>query len=333
MAISYRATGFDFVRGPPMSQDNNPRVSFAIPVYNEEAVLPELARRLTVVMDETPGGPHEAVLVNDGSSDGSTRLLEEIAAADPRFVIVHLSRNFGHQVALTAALDHVRGDLVLVMDGDLQDRPEELERFLAKQREGFDVVYAVRKGRKESWWLRACYFLFYRLQARLSSIRVPLDSGDFALLSRRIVDEMQRAPEHNRYLRGLRAWVGFRQVGLEVERAERFAGKPKYTPWGLAKLALDGIFSFSVTPLRAAAMLGIGAIASASLYAAYTLWARFFLDRPPQGFTALIIMLVFLSGVQLLFLGLLGEYLGRIYEEVKHRPHYVVERVIRTDSD
>ena len=316
-----------------MSQAKSPKISLAIPVYNEEAVLPELARRLTAVMDTVPGGPHEVVLVNDGSSDDSAQLLDEIADNDPRFVIVHLSRNFGHQVALTAALDHVRGDLILVLDGDLQDRPEELERFLAKQREGFDVVYAVRKGRKESWWLKACYYLFYRLQARLSSIRVPLDSGDFALLTRRVVDEMRRAPEHNRYLRGLRAWVGFRQVGLEVERAERFAGKPKYTPWGLAKLALDGIFSFSVVPLRAAATLGVGAITGASLYAAYTLWARFFLDRPPQGFTALIIMLVFLSGVQLLFLGLLGEYLGRIYEEVKHRPHYVVDRLIRGPSE
>ncbi|MCB1035598.1 MAG: glycosyltransferase family 2 protein [Acidobacteria bacterium] len=305
------------------------RISLAIPIYNEAGVLPELLRRVRSTLDEIPGGPHEAVLVDDGSSDGSAAILDRAAEEDPRLVAVHLSRNFGHQAALSAALDHVDGDVVVLMDGDLQDPPEEVHRFLAKHDEGYDVVYAVRRDRKESWVLRACYFLFYRLIAMVSDIRLPLDSGDFALLSRRVVDQIRRAPEHNRYLRGLRAWVGYRQVGIPVERSERFAGTPKYSTWRLIKLALDGIFAFSLVPLRLAALLGLVGMGGAFAYALYALYARLVLEESPQGFTALVVMIVFLASVQLLFLGVLGEYLGRVYEEVKRRPHYIVGDVVR----
>ena len=245
------------------------RLSVAIPLHNEEAGIPELLRRLGAVLDAIPGGLHEMVLVDDGSRDRTLEMLQAAARRDPRLVIVALSRNFGHQAALSAALDYVSGDVVVAMDGDLQDRPEAIPALLAKHREGFDVVYAQRVRRKERWPLRVSYFVFYRLLASLADIRLPLDSGDFALMSRQVVDQMRAAPEHNRYLRGLRSWVGFRQTGLVVERDERFAGTPSYGPLKLFKLASDGLFSFSIAPLRAAAMLGLVAILlSAALLAA-----------------------------------------------------------------
>jgi polyisoprenyl-phosphate glycosyltransferase len=304
-----------------------PRVSLAIPIYNEEAVVPELVRRTTEVLDSLPGGPHEIVFVNDGSSDGTLEMLETAAENDSRIVVVELSRNFGHQTALAAALDQVSGDAVVLMDGDLQDPPEAVPTLIDYYRQGYDVVYVQRVNRKEHWWLRMCYFVFYRLLATLSSIELPLDSGDFGLMSRRVVDEICRMPEHHRYLRGMRTWVGFRQIGIPIERAARHAGKTKYSPLKLLKLAFDGIFAFSVVPLRAASILGAMAISCSFLYALYSLYAKFWLHSP-QGFTALILAIIFLSGVNLFFLGIIGEYVGRVYEEAKARPHYVVRRVI-----
>jgi polyisoprenyl-phosphate glycosyltransferase len=305
-----------------------PRVSVAIALYNEEEVLPELLARLTAVLDDLPGGPHEMVLVDDGSSDRTWERLSSAAAADPRIVGISLSRNFGHQAALSAALDNITGDVVIVMDGDLQDRPEEIPRFLEGYTEGFDVVYATRVGRQERWLLRACYFLFYRLMALVADLRMPLDSGDFALLSRRVVDRINALPERNRYLRGLRTWIGFQQTGIPVKRDARAAGKPAYTVGKLIKLALDGLFAFSVAPLRAAAVIGGFATAGASVFAAYSIFIRVFLGQSPQGFTALIVAITFFSGVQLMFLGLIGEYVGRVYDEAKGRPHYVVSTVV-----
>lgn len=309
------------------------RVSVAIPVHNEEQAVDELLRRVGAVLDGVPGGPHEIVIVDDGSTDGTLAALARRAAADPRIVVVALSRNFGHQAAFTAALDHVTGDVTVLMDGDLQDPPEVIPQFLARHAEGFDVVYAVRAQRRAAWWLRVSYHLFYRVIERLSDLELPLDSGDFALLSRRVVQELHRTTEHNRYLRGLRTWVGFRQVGLAVDRPERFAGTSKYTLRRLVRLALDGIFAFSIVPLRAAAALGATAIAASALYSLYALYAKLALHRSPQGFTTLILLISFLSGVNLLFLGIIGEYLGRVYEEVKARPLYVVRQVIRRGSD
>lgn len=305
------------------------RVSVAIPLHNEEASLPELLRRLGAVLDGIPGGPHEMVLVDDGSRDRTLDLLEAASRRDSRIVVVALSRNFGHQAALSAAFDFVSGDVVVAMDGDLQDRPEAIPDLLAKHYEGYDVVYVQRAKRKESLMLRASYFIFYRLLASLADTRLPLDAGDFALMTRRVVEQIRSAPERHRYLRGLRSWVGFRQTGLVVERDERFAGTTHYGPIKLLKLASDGLFSFSTVPLRAAAMLGVVAICMSAVFSMYTLYAKLFLNRTPAGFTALMLFMSFLSGVQLLFLGIVGEYVGRVYQETKQRPLYVVGGVMR----
>jgi polyisoprenyl-phosphate glycosyltransferase len=305
----------------------NPCVSLAIPIYNEEAVVPELVRRTGNVLDSLPGGPHEIVFVNDGSSDGTLEMLEAAAERDARIVVVELSRNFGHQTALAAALDQVSGDVVVLMDGDLQDPPEAVPILIDHYRKGYDVVSVQRVNRKERWWLRMCYYVFYRLLATLSSIELPLDSGDFGLMSRRVVEEIRAMPEHHRYLRGMRTWVGFRQIGIPIERAARHSGRTKYSPLKLLKLAFDGIFAFSVVPLRAAALLGTMAIGCSFVYALYSLYAKFWLHSP-QGFTALILAIIFLSGINLFFLGIIGEYVGRVYEEAKARPHYVVRRVV-----
>ncbi|MGH7523457.1 MAG: glycosyltransferase family 2 protein [Gemmatimonadales bacterium] len=304
------------------------RVSIAIPLLNEEAVLPELVRRIAAALDGIPGGPHEVVFVDDGSTDATRAMLAEARRADGRIRAVLLSRNFGHQPAISAALDHVRGDVVIVMDGDLQDAPEEIPRFLAVHAEGYDVVYARRVDRKEGVVLRACYFLFYRAFARLSRVSIPIDAGDFALMSRRVVDAIRSAPERNRYLRGLRAWAGFRQQGIIVERAARSAGQSKYSYRALIRLALDGLFAFSIVPIRAAMFLGALTILVAMVFVLYAIYAKLMLHRSPQGFTAIILIMTFLSGVILFFLGVVGEYVGRVYEETKARPLYVVDRVL-----
>jgi dolichol-phosphate mannosyltransferase len=318
---------------PSGPREAAPRVSVAVPLYNEEEVLPELISRLGAVLDEIPGGPHEMVFVNDRSTDGTLPALERAAAEDPRIAIVSLSRNFGHQAALSAALDHVRGDVTVLMDGDLQDAPEAIPTFLMKYQEGYDVVYARRLRRKESIWLRAAYFVFYRLLAGMATLPLPVDAGDFSLISRKVVDVLRSAPERHRYLRGLRTWAGYSQIGIDVERSERAGGESKYSVPKLLRLAFDGLFSFTIVPLRAAGCLGAVVVFITGMYAAYALYARLFLDQPPQGFTTLILAITFLSGVILFFLGVIGEYVGRIYEEVKARPLYVVDRVTRSDAD
>ena len=305
-----------------------PRVSVAIALHNEEAVFPELLRRVAAVLDGLGGGPHEVVFVDDGSTDRTFDLVIEASASDPRVVGVRLSRNFGHQAALTAALETVTGDVVIAMDGDLQDRPEEIPRFVAEYEKGYDVVYAQRVNRKESLPFRAAYFVFYRLMRRLSDVDVPVDSGDFALLSRRAVDQINLLPERHRYIRGLRSWVGFPQTGVPVERDPRAGGEPSYTLRKLFRLAFDGVFAFSIWPLRAAWLFGAFVSACASLYALYAVFQRLFLGTSPQGFTALIVAITFFAGIQLLFMGLIGEYLGRVYDEAKGRPHFVVTDVV-----
>ncbi len=304
------------------------RLSVAIPIHNEESVLPELLTRLMGVLDKMQGGPHELLFVDDGSTDGTLALLEEAAQRDSRIMVLSLSRNFGHQAALTAALDHVTGDATVLMDGDLQDEPESIPRLLEKFFEGYDVVYAQRTRRKEAWPLRLSYYVFYRLMARLSDMKLPLDAGDFALMSRRVVEHLQRLQEHHRYLRGLRSWVGFRQIGIPVERSQRHSGRSKYSVFRLLKLASDGIFAFSIVPIRAAAILGATSIGLSGLFAVYAIFAKLFLNQTPKGFTALLLLITFLSGILLFFLGVIGEYVGRIYEESKGRPIYIIGRLI-----
>ena len=304
------------------------RVSVGIPIHNEEDVLPTLIARVLAVLDTTPGGPHELLLVDDGSRDGSCRVMEEAAHRDPRVAVVVLSRNFGHQAAVSAAFDHALGDVLLVMDGDLQDPPEALPMLLARLDEGFDVVYVRRTHRKESWWLRMSYHVAYRMIARLSRLALPVDAGDFALLSRRALDAVRALPERQRYLRGLRSWVGFRQTGVAVERDARAGGVSKYSLRRLIGLALDGAFAFSTAPLRFIGILGGLTLAGSVLFALFALFAKFFLGRSPQGFTALTVLVTMTGGMLLLSLWIIGEYVGRIYEEVKHRPIYLVDRIV-----
>lgn len=305
---------------------NPPRISVAVPLHNEESNLPALVTRVSAVLDKSPGGPHEILFVDDGSSDRTLEMLEQFAANDPRISVISLSRNFGHQAALTAALDHVSGEVTVILDGDLQDLPETIPTFIGKYLEGYDVVYAQRLRRKEALWLRICFFVFYRMMASLSDMNLPLDAGDFGLMSRRVVNQLKSMPEHHRYLRGMRSWVGYRQIGIPVERAARLAGESKYSILRYLKLASDAIFSFSTVPIRAAALSGFFAVVLSMLFAIYSVFSKFVLHQNPKGFTALIFVITFLSGFLLLFLGIIGEYVGRIYEEVKARPIYVIRR-------
>jgi polyisoprenyl-phosphate glycosyltransferase len=312
-----------------------PRISTAIPIYNEESVLPELLRRVGAVLESIPGGPHEMVFADDGSSDRSLAILQQAAQSDTRIVAISLSRNFGHQSALGAALDYTTGDVIVILDGDLQDDPELIPQFLAEYNNGYDVVYAIRAKRKEGLIKRVCYSAFYRLIDSVADLRLPRGSGDFALLSRRVVDLIRLSPERHRYLRGLRTWYGFSQKGIEVERSARHSGQPKFSIRRLFGLAFDGIFAFSIIPIRIASALGLLVVFCSVLFAGYSLFAKIFFDQTknqsPPGFTALIFAITFLGGMQLLFLGIAGEYIGRIYNEVKRRPHYVVKKVIRAD--
>jgi dolichol-phosphate mannosyltransferase len=298
-------------------------------MYNEEAVVDETIRRVGCLLSALPGGPHEIVVVDDGSTDRTLQRLQAAAHAEPRLTVVALSRNFGHQTALTAALDFVSGDVTIAMDGDLQDAPEAIPTFISFYSRGYDVVFARRVARKEGVLLRFAYWLFYRVVARLSAIELPLDAGDFGLMSKRVVAELRGMREQHRYLRGLRAWVGFRQIGIDVERAARTKGETKYTARKLFALATDALFAFSIVPLRIAAVIGAIAMAASSAFALYSIIAKFAFDTTPRGFTASIVVATFLAGVHLLFLGVIGEYVGRIYEESKRRPLYVLESIMR----
>lgn len=303
-----------------------------MPVYNEQSIVDDLLRRTLVVLDTLVGGPHELVLADDGSIDQTWQKIEAAARVDPRIVGVRLSRNFGHQAAIGAGLDHATGDWIVVMDGDLQDPPEFIPQLLQEANTGFDVVYVVRIKRKEGLLLRTCYSLFYRINSLLADLKLPVGAGDFAIMSRRVADLVRQSPERNRYLRGLRTWYGFQQKGIELERAARHSGTSKYSMRRLFRLAFDGIFAFSVIPIRLATVVGAIAVICSVLFAIYALIAKFAFGQSPVGFTALIFAITFMSGVQMLFLGVIGEYIGRIYEEVKQRPHYVVRQLVGRSS-
>ncbi len=314
-------------------------ISIVIPAYNESLGLKALYTRLSAAA-ATWNEDYEVILVNDGSQDDTLALLEEIARKDSHWKVVSLSRNFGHQQAVTAGLNFARGDLVAVMDADLQDPPEELHRFFARCREGYDVVYAIRTQRKEGVLKRACYFLFYRLLAWLSHIPIPLDSGDFCVMNRRALDALNQLPEKSRFIRGLRSWIGFRQTGLSYERHARLAGEPKYTFRKLLNLALDGLINFSYKPLRIISLMGLG-LGVLAVFLALFVFTQYVADwtvlgynpRFAQGWTSTILVLLFLSSAQLFCLGIIGEYLGRLFEEVKRRPFYVVEKTINVPPE
>ena len=305
-----------------------PILSIVIPVFNEAENLVTLHTRLTDAMHRL-GIDYEIVLVDDGSKDQSPDILKRLEREDHRIVVVEFARNFGHQVAISAGLEHSRGRVVCIMDADLQDPPEVLHTFLAKWQEGWEVVYAIRTERKEWWGKRFAYAAFYRLLQRISNIEIPLDAGDFCVMDRRVVDELVGMPERNRFVRGIRSWVGFKQVGVPYERQARHAGSPKYTFRKLLYLALDGLISFSHTPLRIITILGFVVSALSFLVAMTYIVKKIALGIGVPGFTTLVVSIFFLAGIQLMTIGVIGEYIGRISDEVKHRPLYVARRVTR----
>jgi dolichol-phosphate mannosyltransferase len=301
-------------------------LSVVLPVYNEESNITELYDRLTRVLQRTELH-YEIIFVNDGSRDASLEQLQMLAAQDEHILVIELARNFGHQVALSAGLEYTRGRGVVVMDSDLQDPPEVLPAFIERWQAGYEVVYAIREKRKEFILKRIAYALFYRILQRVAHVAIPIDSGDFCIMDRCVVDLLVSMPERNRFVRGIRSWVGFRQVGLAYERQARHAGKPKYTFSRLMGLALDGIISFSYMPLRAITLIGLGVSVFSIALAAFYFWRQVLFGLNPPGFPTLIVAIFFLSGIQLITLGMMGEYVGRIFEEIKHRPLYTVRRV------
>lgn len=301
-------------------------LSLVIPAYNEEENLPTLYIRLVAALDPL-GLNYEIIFVNDGSRDRTLELLQLITQNDERVVVVDLARNFGHQVAISAGMAQTRGRAVIIMDADLQDPPEVLPEFINKWREGFEVVYAIREKRKESLPKRMAYNAFYRLLKRVAQIDIPLDAGDFCIMDRRVVDLLNSMPERNRFVRGIRSWVGFRQTGLAYERHARNAGKPKYTFNKLLYLALDGLISFSYLPLRMISMLGLGISFLSIVIAIFYTIQKLTVGLNPPGFATTVVAIFFLAGIQLITIGVIGEYVGRIFEEVKSRPLYVVRKV------
>lgn len=304
-------------------------ISIVVPLYNEEGNVQELVRRIAAAAKIGLVGSEtfEIIAVNDGSRDGTLASLRRLQLDYPNLKIVDLSRNFGHQIAATAGLDAAGGDAVILMDGDLQDPPELIARFLEQWRAGYDVVYATRKTRKgESRFKLFTAALFYRTIRRLTNVSIPVDTGDFRLMSRRVVDALGLTREKHRFLRGLVSWVGYRQVGVEYERDPRLSGQTKYPLSKMLTFAVDGITSFSEIPLRFATYLGFTISAFAFLYAVGVVIAHFYgLNEP--GYTSMMSVILFLGGVQLITIGIVGEYLGRIYDQVKSRPLYLLNAI------
>ncbi len=311
-------------------------ISIVVPIFNEQDNLPVLHARLTQA-SKTWLDDYELIFVDDGSVDNSLSMMREMAASDTHLNIVKLSRNFGHQAAISAGLQMAKGDAIVIMDGDLQDPPEELHHFLAKWREGYQVVYAIRTKRKENIFKRIAYKSFYRLLALISDIDIPLDSGDFCVIDRKVADVMRNLmPEQIRFVRGLRAYAGFKQIGITYERAARASGEAKYTFVRLVKLAFDGLFDFSAVPLRLASYLGFLVAIPSFLMGIFFIFHRVFdfkiLGYSPAdipGMATLTTGIFFLGGVMLIILGIIGEYIGRIYVEVKRRPFFIIEEIIK----
>ncbi|HWM26674.1 MAG TPA: glycosyltransferase family 2 protein [Chthoniobacterales bacterium] len=305
-----------------------PVFSFIIPVFNEEETLGEIYRRVAGVMDGLDG-PGEIILVDDGSRDRSLEMMRDLRQRDPRVCYVSLARNFGHQVAVTAGLLFARGNAVAVLDADLQDPPELVPAMIEKWREGFQVIYAKRTARRrESATKKLFAYLFYRVLRLLTDVDIPADTGDFCLMDRKVVDVLNSLPERGRYLRGLRAWIGFRQTAVPFEREPRFAGEVKYTFRKSFSLAVNGIVSFSRVPLRLATYLGLLVAGFALIMMLLVFYWRIFRPAAPLiGYTIITSAIFFLGAVQLLCLGILGEYLGRVYEEVKGRPIFTLKEI------
>lgn len=305
-----------------------PKYSLIIPIYNEEETIPELYRRVSDVMDSLDDSV-ELILINDGSRDRSLKLMRELQERDARVCYISFARNFGHQAAVTAGLNFARGQVIVVLDADLQDPPELIPKMIESWQAGYHVVYAQRtKRKKESWFKRLTAYVFYRLLRRLADVDIPADTGDFCLMDRQVVDLLNSMPERNRYIRGLRAWIGFRQTAVKFERDPRFAGEVKYTFKKSLALAINSLVSFSKIPLRISTYLGLFSALIALLMALLVLYWRLQQpDSPVTGLATILIAVFFLGSVQLISVGILGEYIGRIYEEVKGRPAYTIAEI------
>jgi polyisoprenyl-phosphate glycosyltransferase len=302
---------------------SRPDLSIVIPIYNEQSNIPILYDRLSKTLKST-GISYEIIFIDDGSKDKSRELLKELSENHAQVIYAELARNFGQQIAISAGLELASGNAVMAMDADLQDPPESIPQFLQKLNEGYDVVYAIRTKRKEKFLKRCCYNIFYKILRTIANIEIPLDSGDFCIMSRKIVNLINEMPERNRFVRGIRSWVGFKQIGIEIERDPRFSGDPGYTLTKLIFLALDGLVSFSYVPLRLITMVGFAVSGLSFVLTIYYGFRKIFYDLQPQGFATIVVMISFFAGVQLITIGVIGEYVGRIFEEVKRRPLYVL---------
>lgn len=298
-------------------------ISIVIPVLNEEELIQELYDQTSAALN-TITSDWEVICVNDGSNDNTLSKLIKVHEKDPRWKIISLSKNFGHQPAIWAGLNYAQGDYVGIMDGDLQDDPVHFSKFIKELSPTVDIVYAVRTKRKENFIKRIAYGSFYRLMKNVFGVKVPLDSGDFCLMKKKVTDEMLTMPEHSLFIRGIRSWVGFNQKGITCERNERFNGQPKYSTRKLMKLAYDGMFSFSDFPIKFLGRLGLVIILASMAYAGYIITKRLMWGQVPEGFTTLIIVILFFGGVQLVTVRILGEYLLRIYNESRKRPLYII---------
>jgi len=307
-------------------------ISVIIPVYNEEEVLPELFRVLDTELNQL----HEAVeyvCVNDGSQDASLAFLRQRAQEDSRLKVVDLSRNFGHQVAITAGMEHATGDCAVIIDADLQDPPSLIPRMVELWKQDYQVVYAKRSHRKGEGFFKLFFAkMFYRMLKRVTQIDIPLDTGDFRLIDRKVIDALKAMPEQYRFIRGMVAWVGFNQIGIEYDRQERFKGETKYPFKKSLALAIDGIISFSFFPLRLATYLGFVVSALAFLYALYIIYREVFTNYAPQGWPSLMVATLFMGGILLIILGIVGEYIGRSNMEVKRRPNYLIREIIQKEE-
>ena len=311
---------------------SNIRYTIIIPVYNEEAVIQETYRRLTWVM-KSIGEPYELIFVNDGSRDRTAEMIEKFAESDQCVKILDFSRNFGHQIAITAGMDYACGDAIVIIDGDLQDPPEIIPQMIEKWKQGYEVVYAKRSQRKgETLFKKGTAALFYRLLGKLTEVDIPLDTGDFRLIDRKVCDAMQSIHEKNRFVRGLVSWVGFRQTAIEYVREERYAGETKYSLKKMLQFSMDGITSFSYKPLKMAMYLGFVVSLASFVYLLVSLGEILFTASTTAGWSALIACLMLLNGMILISFGILGEYIGRIYDETKNRPLYILRNKQKIDK-
>ena len=312
-----------------MEEVIRPKISIVIPLYNEAEVFDELRQRLEELMKAFELSI-EVVMVDDGSSDLTAEKMRKLSMENKNFQSVFLSRNFGHQIALTAGLRFAQAqEAIMLMDADLQDPPEMIHKFYEHLKQGNDVVYAVRSSRQSTFLMKIAYSLFYRAMKRFSYINIPLDSGDFAMISRRVADHINAMPEESRFIRGMRSWVGFRQIGISHDREERKSGNSKYSLKNLISLALNGLFNFSKYPIRFTVMLGLVALSSSLAYFLITLVRKFVIGDVPSGFTALLFTIILFGGLQLIAIGIIGEYVLRIFFQVKNRPLYIVKERIK----